>query len=165
MTGNRDSSSAKYKCVPFSTTQSTPVIPFLADIFVPPGTCSGLYKGTINVVVRRMNCITMHALTYLLTYLLCIQTDHRSVAVMINMKVWAFTLPLKPSQQSAFGVWGDNDNWMPENYSPQMKNFFIMTLEARIEELIGPDTATHKLYDIFSDNFSCIDQMDKEFYA
>jgi hypothetical protein len=39
------------------------------------------------------------------------------------------------------------------------------SLEARVKELIGPDTATHKLYDIFSDNFSCIDQMDKEFYA
>jgi len=39
------------------------------------------------------------------------------------------------------------------------------SLEARVKELVGPDTATHKLYDIFSDNFSCIDQMDKEFYA
>lgn len=38
-------------------------------------------------------------------------------------------------------------------------------LEARVKELVGPDSSTHKLYDIFSDNFSCIDQMDKEFYA
>jgi hypothetical protein len=39
------------------------------------------------------------------------------------------------------------------------------SLEARVRELIGPETTTHKLYDVFSDNYACIDRMDKECYA
>lgn len=49
--------------------------------------------------------------------------------------------------------------------SRQKRKLNHAALEARVKELIGPDSPTHKLYDIFSDNFSCIDQMDKEFYA
>ena len=49
--------------------------------------------------------------------------------------------------------------------SRQKRKLDHAALEARVKELIGPDSPTHKLYDIFSDNFSCIDQMDKEFYA
>jgi hypothetical protein len=38
-------------------------------------------------------------------------------------------------------------------------------LEARVKELLGPATTSHTLYDVFSDNYACIDRMDKEYYA
>jgi hypothetical protein len=39
------------------------------------------------------------------------------------------------------------------------------SLTARADELQAPETTSHQVYDIFHDYYSCIDQMDKVFYA
>jgi hypothetical protein len=41
----------------------------------------------------------------------------------------------------------------------------LAALEVHVKELLGPETTSHTLYDVFSDNYACIDRMDKEYYA
>jgi Domain of unknown function (DUF4091) len=52
------------------------------DVFVPRGTAAGAYQGTVKVT-----------------------SDRGNVSIPISLKVWNFTLPLKPSLKTAFQIW------------------------------------------------------------
>lgn len=52
------------------------------DVFVPRGTPAGVYRGNVRVT-----------------------SDRGNVSIPISLKVWNFTLPLKPSLKTAFQIW------------------------------------------------------------
>ncbi len=59
----------------------------------------------------------------------------------------------------------ETDTVTPDAADSRKRKLDQGALETRVKELIGPETTTHKLYDIFSDNYACIDRLDKEYYA
>ncbi len=80
-TGQPPSGSATLKAVPFSLSASKNQ-PIWVDVFVPRGAAAGYYTGSFTVT-----------------------SDQGSVTGQINLSVWNFTLPLKPSLKSSFLFW------------------------------------------------------------
>lgn len=60
----------------------------------------------------------------------------------------------------------DNRPLRPESLSAKKKHKLDdAALQARLKQAQGTQTEDHRIYDVFHEFYSCIDQMDKEFYA
>jgi hypothetical protein len=55
---------------------------YWVDVFVPRNTPAGMYRGTVKF-----------------------SSDRTNLSIPISLKVWKFSLPLKPSLQTAFQIW------------------------------------------------------------
>ncbi len=155
--GRRQSSSAQYKCVPFSTSSSRPVIPFWVDIFTPSTAAAGKYTGTIAMKVcsalqlpapstcarEVLNCSFNLCFTcacwyaaaiQVLIFLLCAhphflqkQTNAGDQVISITLNVWNFALPLYPTQRSLMGLWG-NSRYIPSFGTDEYKAHLVSIL-------------------------------------
>jgi len=63
--------------------------PFWVDVFVPPDTPAGEYRGTVTIKARR----------------------HEPVSLPVHLTVWDFTLPETPTVKSHFGGFGRAMKW------------------------------------------------------
>ena len=79
----QDIEGAELDAVPFDLTAGQ-TQPIWVDIFVPRSTVPGDYRGTYTV-----------------------KSDRGIIEGVINLKVWNFELPVKPSIHSAFDIWKD----------------------------------------------------------
>jgi hypothetical protein len=81
--------------------------PYWVDIFVPRATPPGAYNGIVTI-----------------------QAEEGSTTLEVRLMVWNFTLPVKPSLKSSFGMWAQDHN--KQDYIELMKHRLMPAGDASV---------------------------------
>jgi hypothetical protein len=124
-----DTAAAKYDAVPCTIYPGFNQ-PFWVDVFVPPETPAGEYRGAITIKAR----------------------GHEPLSVPVRLTVWDFSLPATPTVKSHFGSFGRALKWFDAKPGSEKANAIETRFcEMMAEHRITPPVLSHLYPDVKED--------------